>query len=54
MGFCQWAEIGPKVVFLGAEVGQKCVETHFSPTLNSFRDFRGNPLFSHKGVEIVF
>ena len=27
-------------------MGQKWVETHFSPTSNPFRDFRENPLFS--------
>ena len=31
---------------LGAQVGQKRVETHFSPTLNPFRDFRETPLFT--------
>ena len=48
MGLCQWAEMGPKVGF-GV---QKWVK---SPTLNPFRDFRENPLFTQfKGVEIVF
>ena len=32
MGFCQRAEVGPKVGFLGAKVGQKCVETRCSLT----------------------
>ena len=38
--------MGPKVGFWGAKVGAKWVDTHFSPTLNPFRDFRENPLFS--------
>ena len=36
-------------------MGQKWVETHFSPTSNPFRDFRENPLFSQfKGVGNCF
>ena len=27
-------------------MGEKSVETHFSPTLSPFRDFGENPLFS--------
>ena len=46
MGLCQWAEMGPKVGFGVKKMGQKWVETHFSPTSNPFRDFRENPLFS--------
>ena len=38
MGFCQWAEMGPKVGF-APKVGQKWVKTHFSPTLNTSRGF---------------
>ena len=46
---------GSKSGFWGSKMDQKGVETHFSSTLNPFRDFRGNPLFSQfKGVEIVF
>ena len=46
MGFCQWAEMGPKVGqkwgFLGARVGQNASK----PTLNRFRDIHENPLFT--------
>ena len=36
-------------------MGEKWVETHFSPTSNPFRDFRENPLFSQfKGVGNCF
>ena len=55
MGFCQWAEMGPKVGWR---------KPTFAPTLNQFRDFRENPpfwpvlgggrnLFSKKGPEAV-
>ena len=44
MGFCQWAEMGPRVGSWGAKVGEKWIKTHFSPTLDPFRDFRENPL----------
>ena len=37
---------------LGAKMGEKWV---FSPSLDPFRDFHKNPLFSQfKGVEVVF
>ena len=36
-------------------MGEKWVETHFSPTSNPFRDFRENRLFSQfKGVGNCF
>ena len=53
MGFCQWAEMGPKVgqkwVFgciLGAKVGQNASKPTFAPTLNPFRHIHENPLFT--------
>ena len=47
--------MGPKVGFGGAKVGEKWVKTHFSPTLNPFRDFRETPFVpSMRRVEIVF
>ena len=56
MGFCQWAEMGPKVGFGGAKEGQKWVDTHFSPTQNPSRDFCENPLFTQLkgGLEKLF
>ena len=51
----KWVYDGFLCKFLGAKVGEKWVETHLSPTLSPFRDFRENPLFTQfKGVEIVF
>ena len=49
MGFCQWAGMGQKWVksgFLGAKVGQLASKPTFAPTLNPFRDFHENPLFT--------
>ena len=45
-GFLSMGWNGSKSGFLGTKVGEKWVETHFSPTSTPFRDFRENPLFS--------
>ena len=47
MGFCQWAEMGPKVV-LGCRVGAKWVETHFFTHLKPIRDSGENPIFYYQ------
>ena len=45
MGFCQWAEMGPKVGFWGAKVGQKWVKTHFCTHFKHISDLDENPTF---------
>ena len=55
MGFCQWAEMGPKVGFGVQKWVKSGSKPTFDPTLNTFRDFRENPLFSQsKGVGNCF
>ena len=39
----KWVESG----FLGAKVGKNGSKPTFAPTLNPFRDFHENPLFTH-------
>ena len=49
MGFCQRAEMGPKVDqkwVLGAKVGQNASKPTFAPTLNPLRHIHENPLFT--------
>ena len=46
MGFCQWAEMGPKVGFGVQKWVKSGSKPTFALTLNPFRDFRENPLFS--------
>ena len=43
----EWVQKWVKSGFLGAKVGKKGPKPTFAPTLNPFRDFHENPLFTH-------
>ena len=48
MGFCQWAEMGPKVGrkwVLGCKSGSKRVKTHFSTHLKPISGYPRKPTF---------
>ena len=46
MGFCQWAEMVPKVGFWVQRWVKSGSQPTFHPFLHPYPDFRENPLFS--------
>ena len=46
-GFSQWPEMGIKVGFLGAKVGENGSKPTCLPTLDPLRDIDKNPFLTH-------